>query len=77
MRDIIENVIIVYKGGFKRIFDAISITENGIFTGYLKSKHTSGEEFINQMFIPRDRIQKIMITNPKHNVKNIEFKKIK
>ena len=38
MKDVIENATIIYKNGLKKIVDALSISEKGVFTGYIKSK---------------------------------------
>jgi hypothetical protein len=60
MKDIIENATIIYKNGFKEICYAISISDKGVFTGYLKS-NSEVEKFICNSFIPRDQIEKIIV----------------
>ena len=39
MVKIIENATIIFKNGSKEFFDAISITENGIYTGHIGLKN--------------------------------------
>lgn len=73
MQDIIENATIIYKDGLKKIYEAISITKKGVYTGYIKPKNKKGEEFVNHSFIPRDQIQKIMFLNEHGKSKNIDL----
>ena len=75
MQDIIENVTIIYKNGYKELCDAISISEKGVYTGQIKKTNKNGEEFINHSYIPKDQIQKIMFFNIDHKLKVIDFKK--
>ena len=75
MNDLIENATIVYKNGFKKICEAISITEKGVYTGFIKSSNENKEEFVNNSFIPLDQIKKIMIFNENGKLKNLNFGK--
>ena len=72
MQNIIENATIVYKNGLKKICEAISITERGVYAGYIKPKND--EEFVNHSFIPKDQIQKIMVFSENGKLKDIEIK---
>jgi len=72
MQNIIENATIVYKNGLKKICEAISITERGVYTGYIKPKND--EEFVNHSFIPKDQIQNIMFFSENGKLKDIEIK---
>jgi hypothetical protein len=72
MKEIIENATIIYKNGYKEIYDAISIINNGIYTGEIKSNN-SKIEFIHQKFIPKDQILKIIFLNKKGQTRNIDF----
>jgi len=38
MQNIIENATIIYKNGLKKICEAISITEKGVYTGCIKKR---------------------------------------
>jgi hypothetical protein len=60
MNDIIENATIIYKDGLKKIFDAISITEKGVYTGYIKSNKDDYIDFIDSGFIPIEYIEEIL-----------------
>ena len=71
MQNIIENATIVYKNGLKKICEAISITERGVYAGYIKPKND--EEFVNHSFIPKDQIQKIMVFSENGKLKDIEI----
>ena len=75
MNDLIENATIVYKNGFKKICEVISITEKGVYTGFIKSSNANKEEFVNNSFIPLDQIKKIMIFNENGKLKNLNFEK--
>ena len=73
MNDLIENATIIYKNGLKKICDAISITEKGVYTGFIKSSNENKEEFVNNSFIPMDQIKKIMVFTENGNLKNLDF----
>ena len=75
MNDLIENATIIYKNGLKKICDAISITEKGVYTGFIKSSNENKEKFVNNSFIPLDQIKKIMIFNENGKLKNLNFEK--
>ena len=75
MNDLIENATIVYKNGLKKICEAISITEKGVYTGFIKSSNENKEKFVNNSFIPLDQIKKIMIFNENGKLKNLNFEK--
>jgi hypothetical protein len=81
MRDIIENVTIIYKDGGKKICDAISITEKGIYTGYIKLKGNNDDNFIDSGFIPLKYIDKILFISKDGKLKKkkigSKIKKIK
>jgi hypothetical protein len=67
MEKIIENAKIIYKNGKKEFYNAITVEENGIYTGNVK--------FINQSYIPKNQIQKIIFLNKNGKSKNIDLKK--
>lgn len=71
MEKLIKNATIIYKNGFKKFCDAISITEKGVYTGHLKSSNNM--EFINSNFIPMDQIKKIFVFNENGKQKNLDF----
>jgi hypothetical protein len=75
MQDIIENVEIIYVNGTKEIYDAISITDKGVYTGKIKTKNQNIEEFVNHSFIPRDQIKKIIFFNNSGRYEDINFQK--
>ena len=62
--EIIENVAVIYHRGKekKEVFDAIYITKDGVFTGFILKKYDNNfyEEFIECGYIPN------------HNIKTIE-----
>ena len=76
MQDIFEDATIIYKNGLRKVFDAISITSKGVYTGYVNSKNESEEKFVNNTFIPRNKIKKIMIFNEDGKSKDIVFKNL-
>lgn len=73
MRNIIENATIIYKNGFKKIVEALSITKNGIFIGKIIQNRKTKDEFINYSFIPRNQINKINFLNEKGELTHIFF----
>ncbi len=73
MNDLIENATIIYKSGLKKICEAISITEKGVYTGFIRSSNENKEEFVNNSFIPMDRIKKIMVFTENGKLKNLDF----
>ena len=80
MRDIIENVTIIYKDGLKKICDAISITEKGVYTGYIKSNKDNCVDFIDSGFIPIEYIEEILFISKDGKLKKRKMggkKKIK
>jgi len=68
MDKIIENATIILKNGKKEFYNAITVEENGIYTGDVK--------FINQSYIPKNQIQKIIFLNRNGKPKNIDLKKL-
>jgi hypothetical protein len=72
MNDIIQNATIVYKNGFSKNFEVITITEKGVYTGNKKS--SEGREYIvNYGFIPIDKIKKIIVFKENGKFENIIF----
>ncbi|MBN1280026.1 MAG: hypothetical protein JXA00_00080 [Candidatus Thermoplasmatota archaeon] len=72
MNKIFEQATIVQKNGVKHLFDAIMVTDKGIYTGALKSFSTKEEEFEEHSFIPRDQIEKILIVTEQGKPKEID-----
>lgn len=73
MKHIIENATIFYRGGEKKICDAIRITKKGIYTGCLITKRKQKEIFEDHGFIPRTQIKKIIVFNQHGKIKDIDF----
>ena len=71
MNDLIENATIIYKNGQKKFCDAISITEKGVYSGFIKS--SNNKEFVNNSFIPIDQIKKILVFTENGKLKNLVF----
>ena len=74
MQNIIENATVVYKNGLKKICEAISMTEKGVYIGYIKPKNENDEEFVNHSFVPKDQIQNILFFSENGKLKNIKVK---
>ena len=74
MEKIIENATIVYKNGLRKIVDALSITQNGIYVGRIDSEKEKNEKFVNHSFIPKNQIQKIQFLDSKNKLQDIDFK---
>ena len=73
MKDIIENATIIHKNGLKKIYDAIQITNKGVYTGSIITKNQEVEVFEDYGFIPRDQIQKITIFDEHGKSKDIDI----
>jgi hypothetical protein len=74
MEKIIENATIIYKNGLRRIFNAISIQNKGVYIGFIKNNNYR-THFINHSFIPIDQIKKIVFFNDKGKNENIILSK--
>jgi hypothetical protein len=53
--EILEDAVVIYDSGEKETYNAISITNRGIFTGHLINHH----EFVEGGGIPKNNIKKI------------------
>ena len=73
MKDIIENVTILYKNGAKQIYDAIHITKKGVYTGRIITTNEEGDVFEDHGFIPRYQIQRITIYSEEGNLEDIDL----
>jgi hypothetical protein len=73
MENIIENATILYTNGVKQLYDAVLITEKGIYIGRLRSKKGMHKDFEDHSFIPRDQIQKITVSNDKGKLRDIKI----
>ena len=73
MKDIIEDVTILYRDGSKKLFEAISVKKHGIYTGYIKHSNGIKVKFVNQIFIPKIKIKKITICKGDGRLKEIIF----
>ena len=72
MEKVLENTTIIQKSGVKQHFDAIVITENGIYTGGLKNVNNQ-QKFEDYHFIPRDQIKNILVFNDQGKLEDIDF----
>jgi hypothetical protein len=75
MDNIFENTTIIYKNGIKKRYNAISLTNQGIYIGEIQLKEGKNEFFANHTFIPYDQIEKIKFYDENGNYKDIDFKK--
>lgn len=73
MKDIIEDVTILYRDGSKKLYEAISVKKHGIYTGYIKHSNGIKNKFVNQIFIPKIKIKKITICKEDGRLKEIIF----
>jgi hypothetical protein len=55
-----KNAIITYDNGEKEMFDAISITDNGIYIGTIRTNKDHCEEFIDDGLISIENIKKLL-----------------
>ena len=73
MKNIVENATIIHKNGLKKVYDAIQITNKGVYTGSIIIKNEGGEVFEDYGFIPLDQIQKITIFDEYGKSKDIDI----
>jgi hypothetical protein len=73
MKNIHHNATVLQKNGLKQLFDAIIITDKGIYTGIVNIKNEGKEKFEEHGFIPRDQIEKIMVFNKGRKQRDIDF----
>ena len=74
--NIIEDATIIFRNGDTELFDAILISEKGVYVGSMKSlnlEKNSSNEFEEYRFIPRDQIDKIMVCKNLKNPLDIDF----
>jgi len=69
-----KNAIVTYNNGEKEIFDAIVITEKGIYTGFIRLNKDRHEKFIDDGLISKENIQKIVVLDKEGTSKDINFK---
>ncbi len=72
--NIYKNAIVTYNNGEKEIFDAIVITDKGIYTGLIRLNKNYQEEFIDDGLISKENIQKIIVLDKEGISKDIYFK---
>ena len=75
MNRIFENATIYFNNGLKEIYDAISITGQGVYIGHFKSNNKK-EQFIHHKFVPLDQIDKIFFLSKNGKLKDIDFKNL-
>jgi hypothetical protein len=68
-----KNAIITYNNGEKEIFDAIVISDKGIYTGFIRLNKDHSEEFVDDGLISKENIQKIIVLGKEGITKNIDF----
>jgi hypothetical protein len=56
-----ENAIITYISGEKEIFEAIKLTDKGIYTGRIRKNLNQNEEFIDDGLISKENVKTIII----------------
>jgi len=69
-----KNAIVTYNNGDKEIFDAIVITEKGIYIGSIRLNKYNHEEFIDDGLISKENIQKIIVLDKEGISKDIDYK---
>jgi hypothetical protein len=72
--NIYKNAIVTYINGEKEIFEAIVITDKGIYTGFIRLNKDYQEEFIDDGLISKENIQKIIVLDKEGISKDIDFK---
>lgn len=56
-----KNAVITYDNEKKEIFDAIVITDKGVYTGHTRLDKDNNEEFIDDGLISKEDIKNIII----------------
>ena len=73
-KKIFKNAIITYVNGEKKIFDAIAVTDKGIYTGIIRVNEDNSEEFIDDGLISKEEIKKIIILDNSGDSQKIDLK---
>jgi hypothetical protein len=73
MKKIYENVTIYFKNGERECYKAIRFREKGICTGRIKDNPDSEIRFIEQGYIPLNRIEKITYLFENDELSIIDF----
>ncbi len=68
-----ETVTIFFKNGEREICDAFSITESGVYTAHVSSSSNGLSHAIENGFIPKEQIKRIIISHKDGTVKKIDF----
>lgn len=71
---IYKNAIITFSNGEKEIFDAISITNKGIYTGIFILNNNNCEKFIDDGLISKENIISIIVIDKNGKSQNINFR---
>jgi len=73
-KKIFKNAIITYVNEEKKIFDAIAVTDKGIYTGIIRVNEDNSEEFIDDGLISKEEIKKIIILDNSGDSQKIDLK---
>ena len=72
-KNILENATITQKNGVTHLYDAIKLSEKGIYTGKINIKNTQEPYFKEHSFIPRDQVNKITIFSKDGTPQDIDW----
>lgn len=70
---IYENVTIYFKNGERECYKAIKFREKGICTGIINNNSDSNKRFIEQGYIPLNRILKITYLLENYEISILDF----
>jgi hypothetical protein len=73
MKKIYENVTIYFKNSERECYKAITFREKGICTGIIKNNPYSKTRFIEQRYIPLNRIVKITYLDKNNELSIVDF----
>jgi hypothetical protein len=73
MKKIYENVTIYFKNGERECYKAITFRKKGICTGIIKNNPDSEIRFIEQGYIPLNRIEKITYLLENDETRIVDF----
>ncbi|KYK20044.1 hypothetical protein AYK24_10370 [Thermoplasmatales archaeon SG8-52-4] len=73
MKNIFQNATIILRNGDRQFFDAIFITDKGIYIGVINKDYGGKKKFEEHSFIPNDQIEKISFFNEEGKLQDIDY----
>jgi len=73
MENILQNATITLKNKEKQLFEAILISQKGIYIGVINKSYDGKKKFEEHRFIPKEQIEKISFLNEEGKQQDIDY----